>query len=57
VLCSHGDVIPETIDALARRGCEIVGEPDWRKASVWQLGRESDGSIIEATASPPPAPR
>ncbi|MEQ1874501.1 MAG: phosphoglycerate mutase family protein [Ilumatobacteraceae bacterium] len=54
VLCSHGDVIPETIDALVRRGCEIVGEPDWRKASVWQLQRSADGSISEATASPPP---
>lgn len=57
VLCSHGDVIPETIDALVRRGCAIVGEPEWRKASVWQLRRDSDGAILEATASPPPAPR
>ncbi len=54
VLCSHGDVIPETIGALARRGCEIVGEPDWRKASVWQLRRADDGTVHEATAWPPP---
>ena len=54
VLCSHGDVIPETIAALARRGCVIVGEPEWRKASVWQLGRSDDGAITEATAWPPP---
>ena len=54
VLCSHGDVIPETIAALERRGCVIIGEPDWRKASVWQLRRAGDGSITEATASPPP---
>lgn len=54
VLCSHGDVIPETIDALLRRGCVVVGEPDWRKASVWQLVRGDEGAIAEATASPPP---
>lgn len=54
VLCSHGDVIPETIAALERRGCVIVGEPDWRKASVWQLRRSDDGAVTEATAWPPP---
>ncbi len=54
VLCSHGDVIPETIDALVRRGCVIVGETDWRKASVWQLRRGEGGPITEATAWPPP---
>ncbi|MBI4882765.1 MAG: histidine phosphatase family protein [Actinobacteria bacterium] len=56
VLCSHGDVIPATIDALVRRGCEIIGEPDWRKASVWLLRRGDDGDIVEATAWPPPLP-
>jgi len=55
VLCSHGDVIPETIAALERRGCVIIGEPEWRKASVWQLRRSADGVIAEATAWPPPA--
>lgn len=54
VLCSHGDVIPETIGALMRRGCVVIGEPDWRKASVWQLLRGYDGAINEATAWPPP---
>lgn len=56
-LCSHGDVIPETIAALERRGCVIVGEPDWRKGSVWQLLRDEQGSIVEATAWPPPKQR
>jgi len=50
VLSSHGDVIPETIEALERRGCVIVGEPLWSKASVWQLRRGSDGVVNEATA-------
>jgi 8-oxo-dGTP diphosphatase len=52
VLCSHGDVIPETMNALQRRGCRLVGIPDWRKASVWVLTR-IDGQIVEATAWPP----
>jgi hypothetical protein len=53
-LCSHGDVIPETLDALVRRGCEITSIPDWRKASVWVLERGSDGEIVSAEAWPPP---
>ena len=56
VMCSHGDVIPETIDALQRRGCTIVGEPNWRKASVWVLTRDDSGRIVEATAWAPPEP-
>ena len=56
-LSSHGDVIPETISALARRGSEIVGEPDWRKGSIWVLTREpqSGGEIVSAAAWPPPS--
>ncbi len=56
VMCSHGDVIPETIDALVRRGCVIVGEPNWRKASIWVLTRNDAGQIVEATAWEPPEP-
>jgi 8-oxo-dGTP diphosphatase len=54
VLCSHGDVIPETIAALERRGCRILTEPDWRKASIWVLARNADGVITDASAMPPP---
>ncbi len=43
-LCSHGDVIPETMAALERRGCTIAGEPDWRKGIVWTLKREGDAA-------------
>src|SRR3954452_16495440 len=35
VMYSHGDVIPDVIDALVRRGCEVTGEPDWRKSTTW----------------------
>ncbi len=54
VLCSHGDVIPDTMEALERRGCAFAGAPDWRKASVWVLGREASGAITRAAAWPPP---
>jgi 8-oxo-dGTP diphosphatase len=53
-VCSHGDVIPETIAALQRRGCDITSAPDWRKASVWVLERDADGQIVTALAWPPP---
>ncbi len=53
-LCSHGDVIPETIDALMRRGCELTSPPDWRKASVWVLERNAAGEFVTAEAWPPP---
>lgn len=54
VVCSHGDVIPYTIEAAGRRGCEFLSPPEWRKASVWELDRDADGAIITADAWPPP---
>ena len=53
-ICSHGDVIPDTIAALQRRGCEITSAPDWRKGSVWVLDRNSEGTIVAASVWPPP---
>lgn len=53
VLCSHGDVIPETISALQRRGCLLRGEPDWRKATVWVLDRRG-GEFVDAHVWAPP---
>ncbi len=55
VLCSHGDVIPETIAALQRRGCRILNQPDWRKATVWRLERSLSGEFETARVTPPPA--
>lgn len=55
--CSHGDVIPETIAALQRRGCEITSPPDWRKGSVWVLDRDARGEFTKAYAWPPPDAR
>jgi 8-oxo-dGTP diphosphatase len=39
VLCSHGDVIPDVVQALFRRGLQLHGEPHWSKGSVWALDR------------------
>lgn len=54
VLCSHGDVIPETMQALQRRGCHILGEPDWRKASTWVIQRDDHDAFVEAEVWAPP---
>jgi 8-oxo-dGTP diphosphatase len=54
VLCSHGDVIPETIEALVRRGLDVQTPADWRKASVWVLKRNKHGSFTRAVVWGPP---
>ena len=54
MLCSHGDIIPGTVMALERRGMEITGVPDWRKASVWVLRRKGDG-YDRGKSWPPPS--
>ena len=54
VMCSHGDLVPETIAALQRRGCEILSSPDWRKATVWTLEVAADGHIATASLWGPP---
>jgi phosphohistidine phosphatase SixA len=55
VLCSHGDIIPELLDALVRRGTKVVTAPDWRKASMWVLDTpDPDGHVATAAAEPPP---
>ena len=53
VLCSHGDVIPELMQALVRRGLEVKSPPDWRKGTVWVL-RLKDHRVTSATVWPPP---
>ena len=53
VLCSHGDVVPDVVDGLMQRGATLVGEPDWRKASMWVLRLDGD-DVTELRAEPPP---
>lgn len=46
-LCSHGDIIPDSIQTLAREGMVIIGPRGWSKGSTWELStRGSD--ITEA---------
>ncbi len=55
VLCSHGDVITELLDALVRRGTTILTPPDWRKGAIWVLSTPADdGSVATASVEPPP---
>jgi 8-oxo-dGTP diphosphatase len=50
VLCTHGDVLTDLVNALVRRGTRLTTPPDWRKGSVWVL----DNDLTEAAAEPPP---
>lgn len=54
VLCSHGDLIPDVIRALERRGCEINTPAQWGKASTWVVRRDAEGQFVAASAWPPP---
>ena len=53
VVCSHGDVIPDVISVLHRRGAEMNGAPDWRKGSIWVIRRTGD-DFTTLSAIPPP---
>ena len=53
VLCTHGDVLPDVLDALVRRGARVDGPGDMRKGVTWVLTRES-GRVTRAHALPPP---
>lgn len=52
-ICSHGDVIPDLLDALVRRGIKLRDELRWPKASTWVLVRDGDG-FSKAKYLPPP---
>lgn len=54
VLCTHGDVVPEVLWALARRHRLQLPDPvEWAKGSTWVL--EDDGSrYTGAYYLPPP---
>jgi 8-oxo-dGTP diphosphatase len=53
VLCSHGDIVPAVIQALARRGMQVESPPDWRKGTIWVLKRKGD-RITKGKVWPPP---
>ena len=53
VISSHGDMIPEAIKILQRRGMEINSKPDWRKATVWVVERTKNGFKSAVVMAPP----
>lgn len=54
VLCSHGDVIPDLLDALLRDGIKLRDELRWQKASTWVLTRDGD-RFSKGRYLPPPS--
>jgi broad specificity phosphatase PhoE len=54
VWSSHGDVIPELLTMLARRGLDIGPRPTCRKGSTWII-EIVDGRAAAARSLPPPA--
>jgi len=53
VISSHGDMIPQVIKILQRRGMEINSKPDWRKAAVWVVERTKNGFKSAFVMAPP----
>jgi len=54
VLCSHGDVIPELLEALVASGTRLKDELRWQKASTWVLTWDGD-RLGKGRYLPPPA--
>ena len=51
VLCAHGDLIPELVEAVARDGAK-TGRRLWAKGSTWKLDW-SNGRFTSARYAPP----
>lgn len=49
VLCTHGDILPETIAALERREMVVHGPADFRKGAIWEIDRVN-GVFVRARA-------
>jgi 8-oxo-dGTP diphosphatase len=54
VISSHGDVIPDLLEALIRDGLKLRDELRWQKASTWVLTRDG-GKPTKGRYLPPPA--
>ncbi len=53
VLCSHGDVIPNAVQALIRRGLKMTTPTDSRKAGIYILHRDRSQFVSAECLSPP----
>lgn len=54
-LCSHGDVLPELLSALAGHLDTVTPESPFAKGSAWVLERNAAGKVASATYLAPPA--
>jgi 8-oxo-dGTP diphosphatase len=54
VLCSHGDVIPDLLDALVQSGLKLHDDLRWQKASTWVFSRDG-GRLAKGRYLPPPS--
>lgn len=52
-VCSHGDVIPDLLEELVRRGVTVEDDLRWPKASVWVLTRAAHGFLRATYLAPP----
>jgi phosphohistidine phosphatase SixA len=53
-ICSHGDVIPDLLDALLTDGLKVKDELRWQKASTWVLTWDGD-RLAKGRYVPPPS--
>jgi len=53
VWCSHGDVIPELLTMLARRGVDLGPDPRCRKGSTWIISIEAGVAVTARSLAPP----
>jgi 8-oxo-dGTP diphosphatase len=51
--CSHGDVIPDILEELLRRGIRLEDELRWQKASTWVLEWDGDRIATGRYLAPP----
>jgi len=54
VFCSHGDVIPDLLDAFVAQGMKLKDELRWQKSSTWVLTWDG-GRLTKGRYLPPPA--
>lgn len=54
-ICSHGDIVPDLLDALLQQGTKLLDEPRWPKASTWVLTRDNEGFSKGSYLPPPPS--
>ena len=52
-ICSHGDVVPDLLDALVERGLELPRRRKWQKGSIWALEGDRD-QLTTGHYVPPP---